>query len=133
MWVDRVRPKAWDAFIADNSLLSTLSSYEIGEGNVLTITDEDIESLQAHGMTLLVLDAKLFPRTLMGLVPNLAKVYTNLFGQPIYRGDQLRVWSIDNWSGKTLVELPIWTLSSNATLGDGRHKMPDPVDGRGVR
>ena len=133
MWVDRVRPNAWDTFIAGNALLAALSAYEVGEVTELHISAKDIENLKIHGMDLYVLDAKLFPRPLMGLVPNLAKVYTQLFGQPIYRGEQLRVWSIDNWTGTTQIELPVWKLSPNLTLGNGRHKMPDPVEGRGVR
>ena len=97
------------------------------------LSKDDIDGLKTHGMDLFVLDAKLFPRPLIGLVPNLAKVYTDLFGQPIYRGEQLRVWSIDNWTGTTRVKLPPWTLAPNLTLGNGRHKMPNPVEGRGVK
>ena len=30
MWVDRVRPEAWDQFVASNTLLASLSAYEEG-------------------------------------------------------------------------------------------------------
>lgn len=133
MWVDRVRPQAWDQFVENNTFLSSLSKYEEGSVQKLTVSAEDIERLRKEGVELVVLDAKLFPRPLMGLVPNLAKVYTTLFGQPVHRGDQLRVWSISNWTGTTEVDFPPWTPSPNLTLGNGRHKMPDPVEGRGVR
>ena len=113
MWVDRVRPMGWDTFIADNALLATLSAYEVGEGadQLLPISAKDIDDLKVHGMDLFVLDANCFLEPLMGLVPNLAKVYTQLFGQPIHRGEQLRVWSIDNWTGTTQIDLPVWKLS----------------------
>ena len=133
MWVDRVRPQAWDQFIEGNTFLSSLSKYEVGETTELTVSEKDIRALEVQGLDLIVLDAKLFPRPLMGLVPNLAKVYTTLFGQPTHRGEQLRVWSTANWTGTTQIELPTWILPPNLTLGNGRHKMPDPAEGRGVR
>ena len=61
MWVDRVRPMEWDTFIADNTLLATLSAYEVGEGTELVISENDIEGLKTHGMALFVLDANFFP------------------------------------------------------------------------
>ena len=133
MWVDRVRPEAWDQFVASNTLLASLSAYEEGTIQTLSVSTEDIQSLKDVGIDLIVLDAKLFPRPLMGLVPNLAKVYTVLFDQPIHRGEQLRVWSLANWTGTTQVEVPPWMLPPNLTLGNGRHKMPNPVEGRGVK
>ena len=133
MWVDRVRPDAWDEFVSENALLKSLSDYELGQAGTVTITAHDIEELQVNGMDFIVLDSKLFPRTMMGLVPNLAKVYTQIFGQPVHRGEQLRVWDIRNWTGTTAIEFPLWTVPTNLTLGNGRHKMPDPVVGRGVQ
>jgi len=133
MWVDRVRPDAWDEFVSENALLQALLDYELGDSAQVLITSSDIEELQVNGMDLIVLDAKLFPRPMAGLVPNLAKVYTQLFGQPVHRGDQIRVWNIRNWTGTTTIDFPAWSLPPNLTLGNGRHKMPNPVVGRGIQ
>ena len=134
MWVDRVRPTEWDKFVADNALLHGLSDYELGsQGQTLNISASDIDQLLETELDLIVLDSKLIPRPLMGLVPNLAKIYGQLFGSPVLKGDQLRVWSTTNWTGVTEVSLPNWTLPHGIDLGDGRHRMPEPVVGRGVK
>jgi len=134
MWVDRVRPESWDDFMSNTHLLNALSTYELGsEGSVLFIESSDLEALWTHNIDLVVLDAKVIPRPLMGLVPKLGSIYVQLFGDPIYRGDQIRVWSTRNWTGNTEVELPPWNFSDTLTLGNGRHRMPDPVVGRGVQ
>ncbi len=133
MWVDRVRPTEWDEFVDGNALLKGLSEYELGAQNpTLNISASDIDQLVQTELELIVLDSKLIPRPLMGLVPNLAKIYGQLFGEPVLRGEQLRVWSVANWTGVTVIALPSWTLPSGMDLGNGRHRMPDPVVGRGV-
>jgi len=134
MWVDRVRPREWDQQIANHRLLNLLSKFELGsEAQTISVTGEDMESFRALGIDLVILDAKVFPRPMMGLVPHLANIYTQLFGEPIHRGDQLRVWSTSTWTAVPTLTIPAWSPSSSLTFGDGRHRMPYPVVGRGIK
>ena len=119
--------------VANNRLLNLLSKFELGsEAQTVSVTGEDMERFRDLGIDLVVLDAKVFPRPMIGLVPHLAKIYTQLFGEPIHRGDQLRVWSTSTWTAVPTLTIPAWSPSSSLTFGDGRHRMPYPVVGRGI-
>ena len=134
LWVDRVRPAEWDEQIANHRLLSCLQRYELGGiDQICEFEAQSIIDLQSMGIDLVVLDSTVFPRNLMGLVPKLASVYEELFGSAIYRGDGIRVWSTANWTGVEKIRLPDWKLPKGTNLGDGRHRMPGSVLGRGVQ
>ena len=133
LWVDRVRPKDWDILIASHPLLSCLQEYELGGiEKQCVFNEQDILALHSMGIDLIVLDSTIFPRSFMGLVPNPANTYEDIFGSPIYRSKGLRVWSTKNWTGILHISLPNWTIPAGTSLGDGRHKMPGSVLGRGV-
>ena len=62
-------------------VLSLLQGYEEGNRNGLQYIDRhDMIELQSMGVDLVVLDSHNIPRTHIDLVPNLAKIYTILWG-----------------------------------------------------
>lgn len=125
LWVDRVRPNQWDEMMQSNTVLSMLQEYEEGRrSGVQRIDSQDMMELQNLGVELVVLDSQNIPRTHMDLVPNLAKIYTELWGDPVWRGDGIQVWRTENWTGLIEIDCPKRTLSDAMKFGDGRHRMP---------
>ena len=126
LWVDRVRPVQWDEMMSNNSVLFLLQRYEEGECNGLQrITEEDMMDIQNIGVDLVVLDSHNIPRTHMDLVPNLAKIYTELWNDPVWRGDGIQVWRTEHWTGIIEVECPPRILPATMKYGNGRHRMPN--------
>jgi hypothetical protein len=126
LWVDRVRPVQWDDMMSNNSVLSLLQGYEEGTCNGLQrITEEDMMDIQNMGVDLVVLDSHNIPRTHMDLVPNLATMYTELWGVPIWRGEGIQVWGTEHWTGILEITCPSRTLPATMKYGDGRHRMPN--------
>ena len=128
LWVDRVRPDGWDEMIAKHPLLGPLQAYEEAdfEGEI-TITKEDIDFLLDLGISYAVIDKELFctktPQVLIGY----SKVLSTFFGRPIVVKDGVRIWSLEQWTGKTNVDLPSWTWPKKVTKGTGTRGLWGPL------
>jgi hypothetical protein len=116
MWVDRVRPDAWDAFVADNSLLAGLQAYELGlAGSELHIEPADIGALEDQGLRYVVVNAEYLPGKLIGLVPRYERLLGALFGEPVlsWHG-ALMAWDLQAYTGATTVAVsPFEPLEEN--------------------
>lgn len=100
MWVDRVRPDAWDAWVADNSLLQALSRAEEGKNGRVRVNPRDVQALRDQGVRYIVLDAEFYPEPLHQLLPAEHYILGLLFGDPVYaEGTQLLVWDLEKYSG----------------------------------
>ncbi len=112
MWVDRVRPDAWDAWVAGNTFLSRLQEYERGRlFGPFAFRPEDVAALHELGIRYLVVNAEYFPKALYGLVPNYRVLLTEAFGPPVLSfRDHLFAWDVDRYGWKGALEAPEFRL-----------------------
>lgn len=106
MWVDRVRPDAWDAWVAGNSLLTGLQTLERGELlGALRFDADDVASLLDIGVRYAVLNPEYFPDDLASLVPAYSSIFNALFGEPVIEAEEgLYVWDLERYTGLTEVD-----------------------------
>jgi hypothetical protein len=121
MWVDRVRPDEWDAWVEGNTFLSRLQEYERGQlFGPFAFKPEDVVALRELGVRHIVLNAEYFPRALFPLVGGHRQVMTQLFGEPVlvFR-DQLFAWDLERYTFAGMVEAPEFRLPPDMLDGDG--------------
>ena len=107
LWVDRVRPAAWDAFVAGQPLLRQLQELERGtlaDGRVV-VTPADVAALEAAELRWFSLNREVFPLAARPQRDAWRKVLTTLFGQPVLRSKGVSVWDAQAWTGATVVEV----------------------------
>jgi len=123
MWVDRVRPDAWDDWVADNSFLTVLGAYERGELMTapFAFRPEHVVALRSAGVRYIVVNAEYFPRALYGLVERYPVIFEPLFGEPVYTfRDHLWVWDLERYTHVGLVEdVPAFGLPEDYRNRDG--------------
>lgn len=133
LWVDRVRPDAWDDFVAANSFLSEMQRLEQG---VLTGTfvfkGEDLSHLTDQGVRIYVLNDEYFPFGMKGAVQAYETIFTALFGKPIAHATRVRAWDAGQWTGRTEVPFEAFTWPAGLrpggpTLAIQAPHMPSPV------
>ena len=107
LWVDRVRPAAWDAWVADNAFLRALVRLEEGEHTgMMQVRAEDLAKLQEVGLRLLVVNKEYFPGPLEPLAETYAELFGALFGAPVLdHADGLRAWDLAAYTGQTQVDV----------------------------
>jgi hypothetical protein len=118
LWVERVRPDAWDEFVAANSLLSEMQRLERGElDTTFTVSGPDVTALKDRGVRVIVLNQEYFPLVLKPLTQSYDAVLTGLFGPPIAKGTRVKAWDLGNWTGATTVEFPKFTWPGDLRYG----------------
>jgi hypothetical protein len=116
MWVDRVRPPAWDNFMESSPLLHGLQQMELGHlGPTLRFDDAEIGRLSSQGVRWFVLNRSAFPLRLKPVVQAYRHVFTTLFGPPIHATSHLQVWDATRWTGITEVAIPALVWPSQIT------------------
>jgi len=109
LWVDRVRPPAWDAMVAGNSFLSAMQALERGEGGeAFRFEPADLQSLIDRGLGVLVVNREYFPIAMEGLVDVYLDVCSQAFGAPIATGKRVRAWDLTRWDGRGLYPHARW-------------------------
>ena len=105
LWVDRVRPDAWDAWVAENSFLVALQRFERAElaEAVVRFEAADLEALIDAGAATFVLNREYFPAAMSDMVNAYEAVLSALFGPPVARGKRVLAWDTGGWSGATEV------------------------------
>ncbi len=121
MWVDRVRPEAWDAWIAQSRFLDGLQKAELGElDGSLRVYPEDIAYLQSLGLRHIVLNTEFFPGRLSEVLPVDSHILVALFGSPIIEhGGMFLAWDLSQYNGTTDVAVPSVHLPEEALAQDG--------------
>lgn len=114
LWVERVRPDAWDVFMAGNSFLAELQRMERGElQTTFRFEAADLESLRAAGFRWISVNREMFPLPLRDLTDTYTGLMTALFGQPVLRGTGIKVWDTGQWKNHTEVTIPAFTWPSH--------------------
>jgi len=107
LWVDRVRPKAWDARVEGNSYLRALMKMERGEaGEALTFDPQDLADLIDQGLRWFILDRSTLPYSLRDVVSAHRVAGDALFGRPVIRDRGLFVWDMSMWNQTSTVSIP---------------------------
>jgi len=98
MWVDRVRPAAWDAWVQKNGFLMNLEKMEQGTlSGPMTVTDADMDELRGVGLRYIVVNTEYFPSELAELVVAYHDLFGRLFGEPaLAEQDKLYAWDISS-------------------------------------
>lgn len=103
LWVERVRPDAWDDFVAANSFLTEMQKLERAEltDGVFRFDAADLEALRSRGVRVFVLNREYFPVAMRGLVDAYEDVFRGLFGPTTLQGKRQKAWDAAAWDGKT--------------------------------
>lgn len=117
-WVDRVRPPAWDAFVAGNSFLAACQALERGElTEGFRFRADDLRALRDAGLGTVVVNPEYFPARLPGLVTAYEAVFGELFGVPVAREGGARAWSTTGWTGADSAAFPAFSWPSDLAPG----------------
>ncbi len=110
LWVERVRPDAWDETMAENSFVSELQRLERGElDTTFTFRAEDLETLRAAGFRWISINREMFPLPFRELTESYTTLLTVLFGQPVLRANGIKIWDTSAWKGNTEATFPKFT------------------------
>jgi hypothetical protein len=117
-WVDRVRPRAWDAFIAGNTFLSMCQALERGElDGSFAFRAADLRALVDHGLGTVAVNPEYFPARIPGLVVAYEAVLDALFGAPFVEERGARAWSTRAWTGADHVAFPPFSWPADLAPG----------------
>ncbi len=118
LWVERVRPAAWDTFVADNSFLTNLQRMERGElTTTFTFDPAHLRALLDAGALTWVVNQEYFPAALKPLVQTYDALFTDLFGEPAIKGKRVKAWDASRWDGHAEVTIPAFVWPSNMRFG----------------
>jgi hypothetical protein len=108
LWVDRVRPEAWDRFVQKNSFLAGLQALEEGQsGTQWSFEGDDLQMLLDRNVRYLVVNREHFTFPFRGVVVAYDALGDALFGRPIVKKKGLQVWDLTHWNGQTSAEVPV--------------------------
>jgi hypothetical protein len=119
LWVDRVRPAAWDAMVASNSFLTAMQQLELGQlGDTFRFDPADLRTLIDAGARTWVVNHEYFPVMLRVVPEDYELVFTALFGPPTATGKRVKAWDAGSWDGSTAA-VPITPVVWPAGLHPG--------------
>jgi len=118
LWVDRVRPEAWDAYVAANTFLVAMQRLDRGElGATFTFEPAHLRALIDSGARTYVVNQEYFPLLAKDLVKSYDALFTALFGPPIATGERIKAWDATAWKGTSTVEIPPFAWPSGLRYG----------------
>lgn len=127
LWVDRVRPDRWDAFVRANSFLSQLQRLERGElDGTFAFEGADLQALIDQDLAWISLNREYFALELRDLVKAYPGLLRALFGAEEVRHVHLKVWDLRSWTGRTEVEIPELSWPEGLQMANGEQ----PLNGR---
>lgn len=108
LWVDRVRPDDWDLVLSENSLLDGMQRMERGhlDDGRFAFDPVDLERLRRGGVRWFAVNREALPLAARSTRLAYEALFTALFGLPVLRGEGVKVWDLEQWTGLTEVALP---------------------------
>lgn len=128
MWVDRVRPAAWTAFVEQNTFLTAIARLEVGDlSNSFSFSAGDLHAVRQQGLAVITVNHEYLPLKLGPLVGAYEEVLTALFGEPTVSRSAAKAWSTANWTGAdstgfTAFHRPDAVRGSAGTLATGSQR-----------
>lgn len=106
-WVPRVRPVAWDAYVAGNTFLAALTRHELRQdGGTFSFDAADLRALQDTGLGVITVNREMYTYPLRDTYRSERRLMTELFGEPFLRSAYFEAFAVDRWTGATSVTLP---------------------------
>lgn len=135
MWVDRVRPDAWDARVEASTFLSELQRFERGqpvEGDPARIDrfvydPADVKTLMDDGVRWIVLWDELYAGEVGELPAHEETLLRALFGDPVVEGEGLAVFDVAKHQGDGDLPAPDWDWPAGVATGDGSSRMTEDL------
>ncbi|MDP2313605.1 MAG: hypothetical protein Q8P41_11915 [Pseudomonadota bacterium] len=135
MWVDRVRPSAWDTELAASSFLTELARFERGQPidedparvDRFVYDVADIERLTTAGVRWIVVWDEMFADDIDALPDHLRTLLSTVLGAPVIDGETLTVYDLRGHREDGDVPAPDWDWPSGLATGDGSSRMTDDL------
>lgn len=120
IWVDHVRPRAWDAWVESHPFLTALTSLELGRSNGrFSFDPQDLAALRGEGLRYLVLNPEYLMESASGLEKIYASLFTRLFGDPELKVAGLRAWDLEKFKGSEDLEVGVFKPDKEDVSADG--------------
>lgn len=133
LWVERVRPDAWDRQVADNSFLSALQRLERAElPGVFTFRGDDLRKLTDQGVRLYTLNQEYYPVVLREAVNVEKDILNRLFGDPVLKEGGVAAWDATRWTGEERLEFPAFAWPKKLRKGGPTLALQAPRPGSPV-
>ncbi|MES2644570.1 MAG: hypothetical protein V4850_34095 [Myxococcota bacterium] len=135
MWVDRVRPSAWDAYVAASPFLTELARFERGlpidadpaRVDRFVYDVADIARLQADGVRWIVVWDEMFAKDVDALPDHLRTLLGAVFGTPAVDDGPLTVYDLAGHREDGDLLAPDWDWPAGVSTGDGSSRMTDEL------
>jgi hypothetical protein len=124
MWVDRVRPGEWDAWIATQPLLDALVRFEQGELSGAWSLPAGAEPVDLAAVRYVTLNREYFPGELAPLMRHHAKMLTAWYGPPVVATGGVRVWDLSRRVGDGTWTFPAWDAPDDYVSASGLASLP---------
>ncbi len=133
LWVERVRPDAWDVFVAENSFLTELQKLERAElPGQFKFRGEDLQKLTDKGVRYYTLNQEYYPVVLREAVTAEREILDRLFGEPVLKEGGVSAWDAQRWTGEEEVEFPAFDWPKNLRKGGPTLALQAPRPGSPV-
>lgn len=132
MWVERVRPVEWEAWLAEQPLLDALHRFERGELSGPWSLPEGATPAP-EGVRWVTVSREYFPGELSALADQHARLLTAWFGAPVIRAGGVRVWDLAAWTGERHWTFATWTPPADYVSAEGLASLPATVRAPGWR
>ncbi len=130
MWVDRVRPAAWDEFVAAQPLLAALRAFEAGELK----GDWSLDGRApwtAGSLDYISLSREYYPGDLRDLRAHEEAFLRAWFGEPVVKEGGVKAWDVRGAPVATRYTWPDWTAPGDYVEASGLAALPDSVRAAG--
>jgi hypothetical protein len=135
MWVDRVRPAAWDAWVAESSFLTELARFERGQPipadpsrvDRFEYDVADIARLRAAGLRWIIVWDEMFASEIDALPDHLRVLLSGILGEPAIQSDTMAVYDLSAHRGTGQLTAPDWDWPKDTPTGDGSSRMTDEL------
>ncbi len=103
LWVKRVRPPGWDAFVDGNSFLAACRRLERAEleDGVFRFEAADLQALLDQDVRTFSLNHEYFPGRFTAVTKAYDAVFDALFGDPAATATRAQAWDLGQWTGAT--------------------------------
>lgn len=131
MWVDRVRPAAWNVWIAEQPLLHALRQFEAGTLTGQWALTPGQTPWETGAVAYISLNREYFPGELGDLLDHHATFLTAWYGKPMLKGGGVRVWDVRGLPPHVSYFWPKWSPPSDYVTASGLASLPDAVNPAG--
>lgn len=133
MWVDRVRPDAWDAWLRGQPLLAAWLAFEEGELEAAWEAPATGAPVDLGTVRYVTLNREFFPGELRALLAHHAAMLTAWYGEPVVKGGGVRVWDLTRGTGERRWVPPDWSPPEGYVSDTGLTALPGTVRSAGWR